>query len=214
LRLAWRAGLQRWPEYAELDCFACHHDLTAPKDSWRQMEGYPGRRPGTPPWNAARYAVFRYVAEQVNPELEGQLRSSIIKLAQLMAHPAGNGTETAQVAQDAAKLADQIARELDAHHYDQRFTLQLMRSIVAGGEEIAQQGERAAEQAYMSLDSLFNAYRQSGKPANDGDIQGAISGLIQQFNNPSAYSAPKFAAQMQKVHSALARETPLVGSSK
>jgi hypothetical protein len=25
-----------WPEYAELDCFACHHSLTAPKDSWRQ----------------------------------------------------------------------------------------------------------------------------------------------------------------------------------
>src|SRR5579885_1795808 len=25
-----------WPEYAELDCFACHHNLTAAKDSWRQ----------------------------------------------------------------------------------------------------------------------------------------------------------------------------------
>src|SRR5262249_41163566 len=24
-----------WPEYAELDCFACHHSLTAPEESWR-----------------------------------------------------------------------------------------------------------------------------------------------------------------------------------
>src|ERR1700722_9571445 len=32
-----------WPEYAELDCFACHHNLTAAKDSWRQDRGYEGR---------------------------------------------------------------------------------------------------------------------------------------------------------------------------
>ena len=31
-----------WPEYAELDCFACHHNLVAAKDSWRQERGYAG----------------------------------------------------------------------------------------------------------------------------------------------------------------------------
>ena len=31
-----------WPEYAELDCFACHHSLVAAKDSWRQERGYRG----------------------------------------------------------------------------------------------------------------------------------------------------------------------------
>jgi hypothetical protein len=116
--------------------------------------------------------------------------------------------------QAAAELSDQIARQLDVQHYDQRFTLQLMRNIVEDGETIAQQGERAAEQAHMSLDSLFNAYQQNIRSANDGDIQAAISGLLQQFNNPSAYSAPRFAAQMQKVQSALTREGSLTGSGK
>src|SRR5229473_2973341 len=41
-----------WPEYAELDCFACHHNLTDAKVSWRQERGYPGRRPGNPPWRS------------------------------------------------------------------------------------------------------------------------------------------------------------------
>ncbi len=31
-----------WPEFAELECFACHHSLTQPKDSWRQAAGYAG----------------------------------------------------------------------------------------------------------------------------------------------------------------------------
>ncbi|HLK31891.1 MAG TPA: multiheme c-type cytochrome, partial [Terriglobales bacterium] len=37
------ANRQTWPEFAELDCFACHHSLTRPQDSWRQATGYPGR---------------------------------------------------------------------------------------------------------------------------------------------------------------------------
>src|SRR5205085_56753 len=42
-----------WPEYAELECFACHHSLTKNEDSWRQQRGYEHRRPGNPPWDTA-----------------------------------------------------------------------------------------------------------------------------------------------------------------
>ncbi len=39
-----------WPEFAELDCFACHHDLQA--KTWRQQAEHIGkRRPGTLTWN-------------------------------------------------------------------------------------------------------------------------------------------------------------------
>ena len=69
-----------WPEYAELDCFACHHSLTAAKDSWRQERGYPGRRPGNPPWNLSRYAVLRQLAKEVDPNTGQQLESGVNKL--------------------------------------------------------------------------------------------------------------------------------------
>ena len=214
LRLAWRASLPTWPEYGELDCFACHHSLTMPSDSWRQMEGYPGRRPGTPPWNASRYVVFRHVVEQVSPEAEKELGTDITKLAELMGHPNGRGMEIADVARRAADLSDKIAGQLNTQKYDQRFTLQLMRSIAEDGSAISQQGERSAEQAYMSLDSLFDAYQQNNRPADDSEIQTAIAGLFQQFNNPSAYSAPRFAAQMQKVQSVLAHGALVTDASK
>ena len=49
-RLARRVKGPVWPEYAELDCFACHHSLTRAEDSWRQAQGYENRaRPGLPP---------------------------------------------------------------------------------------------------------------------------------------------------------------------
>jgi hypothetical protein len=46
---------------------------------------------------------------------------------------------------------------------------------------------------------------QNNKGANDADMREAIKGLFQQVDNPSAYNAPRFAAQMQKVSSALSR---------
>jgi hypothetical protein len=38
-RLRVRANGSNWPEYSELDCFACHHSL-ASKDSWRQSRWF------------------------------------------------------------------------------------------------------------------------------------------------------------------------------
>ena len=48
-QLARRAQSAAWPEYAELECYSCHHTLTRPEQSWRQQRGYAGRRPGTRP---------------------------------------------------------------------------------------------------------------------------------------------------------------------
>lgn len=50
--LAFRADPKHdrpWPEFAEYDCFACHHDLKAKSE--RQKLGYGDRVPGTLPWN-------------------------------------------------------------------------------------------------------------------------------------------------------------------
>src|SRR5580693_1141719 len=67
-----------WPEYSELDCFACHHSLTSAKDSWRQELGYANRRAGNPPWNLSRYVILRAIAaddragaSQLPPEARG-----------------------------------------------------------------------------------------------------------------------------------------------
>src|SRR6266403_2157028 len=76
-RLARRASGSTWPEYGELDCFACHHSLTKPEASWRQELGYSGRRPGVPAWNESRYVVFRHIARRIDPDRAGQMDADI-----------------------------------------------------------------------------------------------------------------------------------------
>lgn len=204
-RLARRANGPVWPEYAELDCFACHHSLTAPENSWRQERGYPGRRPGNPPWNESRVVVFRDLVEEVSPATVEQFNEELTRLAGLMNQLNGNREQIAATATRAATLADQLARAVENQNYDQSLTLRLMRRVARDGGPISAEDERAAEQATMTLDSLFRAYSQNEKPANATELRTAIDGLYQQLQDPSSYSAPRFAAQMQRVSEILGR---------
>ncbi|MBI3474225.1 MAG: hypothetical protein HY010_00700 [Acidobacteria bacterium] len=205
-RLARRARSSTWPEYSELDCFACHHSLTAPKDSWRQDVGYAGRTPGVPAWNSSRFVVFRYAAAETDAATAAKLESELATLRGLMGQLSGDREQIATSADRAAEVAHSLAGSLNARGYDQAFTLSIMRKIAGDASAISQQGQRAAGQAAMSLDSLFTVYKQNTKNPDEAEIKAAISGLFQQLDDPSAYNAPRFAAQMQKVSALLSTE--------
>ena len=198
-RLARRAASPSWPEYAELDCFACHHSLTSPEESWRQESGYAGRRPGTTPWNQSRNAVLQHLAEEIAAEKANQLSIDMAKLGILVGQADANRSEISAIASHASNLADQLGKRAASQGYDRALTLRLMRRI-AQDKTIPVLGERIAEQTAMCLDSLFIAYDQDAKPANRVEVRGAIDALYQQLDrNPSAYSAPRFAAQLKRV---------------
>jgi hypothetical protein len=203
-RLDRRSSGPNWPEYSEYECFACHHSLTKPEASWRQALGYDDRLPGAPTWNPARYAVFRHIAGAVDASSTKQLVAELEKIEQLSGKP-GSGGQVATRAKSAAELADRIAQRVQAQPYDQDLTARLLQAIAGDAANISAQGERSAEQAAMALDSLSLAYSKNQKVANQQELRAAINVLFQQLENPSAYSAPKFAAQMQKVAALLPR---------
>ena len=192
-----------WPEYAELDCFACHHSLTATKDSWRQDRGYAGRRPGNTPWNLSRYVVLRHVIDEADTAGAQQLKSDVDKVYSLVTSPGSDRKQIAAQASSASEVADRLARRASALKYDQPMTLRLMKSIAGDADFIAEQGERSAEQATMALDSLFIAYTGNGSLANDQQIRAAIHGLFQQLEDPSAYNGFTFVRQMKNLNSLL-----------
>ena len=205
-RLARRARSSTWPEYAELDCFACHHSLTAPKDSWRQEAAMPDARPGVPAWNAARFVVFRYAATATDAATATKLESEMATLTRLMGQLSGDREQIAASAERAADLADSLARELNSRSYDQAFTLQVMRKIAGDSRAISQQGQRAAEQAAMSLDSLLTVLQAECQGARTSGNSSAINRLIpaaRTIRRPT--TRPRFAAQLQKVQRAPVR---------
>jgi hypothetical protein len=101
----------------------------------------------------------------------------------------------------AAELAGRMVAGMRDATYDSARTESLLRSITADGDAIAYDGERTAEQATMTIDSLYIAEAKAGMPSPA--TRQAIDGLFQLVNNPSAYNGPQFAAQMKKVNSTL-----------
>jgi hypothetical protein len=188
-----------WPEYANLDCFACHHSLTDPKDSWRQERGYAGRRPGNPPWNLSRYIVFKQVANEVDRAGAQQLAGEIDGVFSLVTALATDRNQAAARATSASETADKLSQKMVSAPFDAGMTMRLMKAITAEADSIAAQDERAAEQAAMALDSLFVAYSRNTQTANAAAVRNAIQALFKQFENPSAYNAPNYARSLRAV---------------
>lgn len=197
-RLNRRASATTWPEYAEYECFACHHSLTKPDASWRQAQGYPDRQPGAPVWNPSTFAVFRYFAAAVDASTTNQLITKLREIEELSGKPASKDQLAAR-AQEASALADRIAHQVEALSYNGAIATRLLQEVANDSGTISAEGERSAEQAVMALDSLSRAYVKYEQVANQDELRAAINELYQQLSSPSAYNAPRFAAQMQKV---------------
>jgi hypothetical protein len=189
-----------WPEYAELDCFACHHSLTRAEDSWRQEQGYNVRRPGNPALNLSRW----YTARHVLAAFDGQ---AAIDLAPVMAAIAKDGS---RLRVDANQIASHIskARSILDRGISRAMTVRphpdtagsLFRALMNESAYIGAQGERAAEQAAMALETLHRARTTGESPP---DVRAAFDELFQQFQSPSSYDPRRFVAQVRKIGATL-----------
>jgi len=202
-RVARNAQGNTWPEFADLDCFACHHSLTNAENSWRQELGYAGRRAGNPPWNLSRYAVLRQIVNEIDREGGRRLETDVEKLYAIMSAGNPDRTQAAAQAQVIAETAGRLAQQISAASFDQARTRRLLQAIARDGDYISRQGERSAEQAAMALQSLYLAYAGQTRPAADTQIRAALKALFQQVDNPSAYNAPKFAEAMRALSQVL-----------
>lgn len=196
-----KAGV--WPEYAELDCFACHHSLTASKDSWQQERGYTNRKPGNPPYNLSRFVVLKQIAQEFDRQSAAQLQTSINNLYALVSTIGNDRNQVAAEAVKAEALASQLEAKVKAGTYDAALVKRLMKSIAGDGEYISMQGERAAEQAAMTLNSLFFTYSKNASISNAEQVKLAIQKLFAEVQNPSGYNGFNFAQQMRAVNGLL-----------
>src|ERR1700723_1611941 len=203
LRLESRAHGKAWPEYSELQCYSCHHNLTPPQDSWRQARGYPGRRPGDPPWNPSRYTIFHEVVVQVDADSAAKLDSELSRLGQLMSQLNPDREAVATPANNSAKLVGDLSSKINSIPGDSASTLRLLQKISADADNISGQGEHAAAQEAMAIQSLFVAYGRNEKLPRSAEIRAAITALFQDLQDPSAYDPARFAAKLRQVNSLL-----------
>jgi len=202
-RLARRVKGPVWPEYAELDCFACHHSLTRPEDSWRQASGYENRaRPGLPQLQVSRYLTARRVLAawdaQAAQELDGVMGRLQIEASRLAARP----DEVVALANQARAIVDRGISRVASTAVTPEMAGGILRGLFVDVPQIAERGERAAEQAAMAAEVLATAMARARNEDTAG-IRPAFTELFKQFESPSAYAPAQFVAGMKKVESAI-----------
>jgi Cytochrome c554 and c-prime len=202
-RLARRVKGPLWPEYAELDCFACHHSLTRAEDSWRQAAGYDNRaRPGLPPLQVSRYLTARRVLQawdgQAATELDEVMSKLQIEASRLSARP----DEVVTLASQARGIVDRGLRKALTSAVTPEMTSAMLRGIFSDTPQIADRGERAAEQAAMAVEVLATAIAK-GRGQDPSAMKATFTELFQQFESPSSYDPRRFTAAMKKAEAAI-----------
>src|SRR2546426_6753318 len=172
-----------WPEFAEFECFACHHEVKNVPSmyyrrgqekrlqpgaewpvSWREARGYTGV-PGIPPWNPARYFVFRQFVQVTAPESSRTLEQELNNVNTLMAKVGANDpAQIAAAANRAAQTVDALVAKVIDQKMEQELAGTLLRNIAGDSAAIAGAGFRVAEQAVMALQTFVPMAQKNGKP--------------------------------------------------
>ncbi len=198
-RLSRSTQSDSWPDYAEYECYACHHSLTGAEKSWRQEAGYQNRKAGSPPWDAAHFTVLRILARQTDPELSAELETRLSKVFKVSSIAKTDRQEVARAADAGAESADRIAGALKNHVMQRQDALEMALALAAEAGKISTQGPRSAEQAAMALESLAAA---TGGNKNS-QFESAMKATFKELESPSSYNAPRFAVRLKEAAAAL-----------
>ena len=180
MRLLTAHAAKSWPEFSDLECYQCHHDLRS--ESWRIARGYGARRPGSLQLNSSHFEIVRDLVSVAAPEERAALETALGRLtANVM-----DGTSTTQAAKTVERIADTLTERFQKQEIDANAVL---RAVSASIQRIADAGINAAEQATMTLDALGTAM---GRPA------AATAPLYNYLEHPSTYRSSEFVSLFQK----------------
>jgi hypothetical protein len=169
-----------WPELAQFDCYACHHELKT--SSWRQEAGYPGRpgRPHLRTWPTKLISLGIQDLDKEGAKQRGQqYRDRLGKLYRVFdAQPFGKAQEVVPAARDLAEWANEFVKQLSAGKYDQKAGEHLLRELcqLSRGEVLDYD---SARQMSWTLRVIYNEL--DPKPANDAKIQEILKKLDKQL---------------------------------
>jgi hypothetical protein len=191
--LASRAANDRapWPEFAEYDCYACHHDLKA--DSGRPKRGFGGQVPGLLPWNTWYTAMLPFArSSDGTPLVSPDLRSTLAALGQEMAKPLPQRDVVARQAQEAARELGQRMVELGR---EKTYRVSALREMFA---TIASQDPKArsltwddATQRYLALAALYHTMTDLDPSLRNTRVRKELHRLARPLRFPARMDSPR-----------------------
>ncbi|HXI14218.1 MAG TPA: multiheme c-type cytochrome [Thermoanaerobaculia bacterium] len=195
--LALHARGDKWPEFSDMSCYDCHHDLG--KSGWRQERGY-NLRAGLPGFNLQRYAVLRHLIGQVTPSDRASLDRNI---ATLGAHVSrmNNPAAVATLASSTSAMVAKSIPAIDAARWDESSVRSLISRIASDGPYLLSSDVHSAEQTALALQSLTAYLARLDGGAARGDMLKTVDRLFALLENRSDYDPARFVQTLRQLQS-------------
>jgi hypothetical protein len=216
--------LRPWPELAEYNCFACHHELTP--SSWRRdPDARADRRPpGSLAWGTWYYPMALALAEQLPLPAGGQdssaFRALLGELRQLMEQDRPDALRVRDRAERAGKLLGDWGPRLAGATYNGQEARRLLNAFASTGRGLPGPDWDGAAQLYLSLKALDMAYREdlrrSGVTPSPADVRAGLAidslrnrlafppaGDKVQYDSPKEYAPARFDGDLKTIREAL-----------
>lgn len=189
LQIARRARSGQWPEFGEMNCYACHHSL---KDSeWRQMRGY-RHKTGGPPWNPARYAVLKHLVATFAPREKARIDSQVDRLAGHIAQLSTPPTTVAATASDLAKTIDRVIPSIEKANFDNATAKRVIDRIAGDVPYLVESEVHSVEQAIMAINALVNAMARNNPAIVQTSVSQAIDRLYDDVKDRENFNRDQF----------------------
>jgi hypothetical protein len=147
--MADRAGKEKlgaWPELAEFDCRACHHDLTGrlPNESTPRLR-----------WNEWHADIFPQALYPPDGKVEGESRAKLSLIHQEMGKPRPDSERVAPAARRAAQMLDRSAARID--QMETMASQRLSQLFVSLSDYVVDPRNRpdAARRRYLGLHAIY-----------------------------------------------------------
>jgi hypothetical protein len=208
-----RYGIDRpWPEFAEYDCYACHHDLSTPSPRQRP-EHYKGRIPGSLPLNTWYYTMPLALSNDL-PGKGGEAFAKNLKdIRGMMSQPdPEHRKEVAKRAREAAKQLGDWVGEIERGSFSAGTVRGLLDKIVQQGPQIAGANWDQAAQVYLAIAALYQSMGDLSPGSHRPALTASIRALVPQLEFPKGVQSPtnrfdprKFSRQLEDIHTQLGR---------
>ena len=197
--LARHARGDEWPEFSDMSCFNCHHDLKG--SEWRQQRGWPDRA-GLPSWSPQHWAMLRLLIGRVSTQSRDELDPLVRQLARgvsRMNDPEG----VAATADRARNIVNALVPKVDAMRWNDADVRALMNAIASDREFILSSDVHAAEQAALALQSLSSALTRKNPRLLRSNMVRSIDALFDEVKNRDDYDPALFVTKLDAVRSSL-----------
>jgi hypothetical protein len=191
-----------WPEFAEYDCFACHHSLQS--DSWRIKKPKNGKKAGQYPWGTwyTPPTFPELLIAKENPQ-RATLHKALKEIRDLMeAEVLPDRAKAQKYAENGTKQLRALFSPLGANRFSRDQAVELFRNMAGVGSKKEVSSWDEAAQIYLALCAVRQGWKDLGpNDAPPPSIHKQLTKILRILQFDKDYVSPKATFQPRTIGS-------------